>query len=920
MSYQLIHTSSPHLLDSGVSGYGTVARTEDMPVALYRQLAGISVLKNSTEQLQFSYRILSACGQSWHVLSCIQTAGADYSGRACHTAHHLVFSQQEVTQLLSLPQRLTPAGICLALLKTGFWVSKWEQAPQYLRSEPQLQPDAQPDATVQPTWKRHTGHKANARAFYTAPFHKESLIVIHEPMKQVEIMALLHESDWLSHTRGWGFTFTTAADESDSFAETLRIIVPADSPWIQRAARTGHPVLHISSELELPVTPPPSLALSPDSGAPGGNFVKTLARSTSHYHYTEEPDWTLFDIPVPASPVKKKLVAASVCVTCCAALAVWQGYTYTASSGRQDYAAPVSSMPQEHNPVLLLSTMLSATYDHDSTERLMQELSELHGESAEHVWLTECAHIIRQAGTAEANHAAGLKRICECARLLGVDDKALAELYIREAIYGKTPEEWQKKFDSEQVEEWLRLQLSEPVIARVFESPALQAFASRREQQTEPPPPLLATADTTPESEAEEAQPVGRVSLMPQTARCGNPIPEPLAQALTQLPLTITAGHFVVSPLQKGDSLQPSQRLELSENGYRLHISATGNNGEYRLTPSHKEGKETSLPEVIIGVRNGKLRFIRCEKGFAVLSFPVPKSENYYTNIILAPEFGIPIPEGKEISLPEAPAIDFNIEPSDIRLVGSNKPRLELIGKKAKKDFPWVTSRKLVSKHQFSINLPVLQAHNIISITQDSNSSFTCRNTRVIRETDNLSTLRCEIEHAPAIPQKLKTSFERIANAPCCGLKNAPSGTPALADLYYIISSLKNKQLASSARRKLHQGYFKLLSVPAFNAELQKILPNQKALIPTPKEASANSLRGRRVRSTISTELDKEGIQDSILTGICRMFSRSLLSVYEQEKQHFEAAGKKLPALMLRSIYQNEDGELVWEFDLQNTK
>ena len=190
----------------------------------------------------------------------------------------------------------------------------------------------------------------------------------------------------------------------------------------------------------------------------------------------------------------------------------------------------------------------------------------------------------------------------------------------------------------------------------------------------------------------------------------------------------------------------------------------------------------------------------------------------------------------------------------------------------------------------------------------------------MIRETDNLSTLRCEIEHAPAIPQKLKTSFERIANAPCCGLKNAPSGTPALADLYYIISSLKNKQLASSARRKLHQGYFKLLSVPAFNAELQKILPNQKALIPTPKEASANSLRGRRVRSTISTELDKEGIQDSILAGICRMFSRSLLSVYEQEKQHFEEAGKKRPALMLRSIYQNEDGELVWEFDLQNTK
>lgn len=920
MSFQLIHTSSPHLLDSGASGYGTVARTEDMPVALYRQLPGISALKNQAEQLQFSYRILSACGQSWHVLSCIQAAGADYSGRACHTAHHLVFSQQEVSQLLSLPQRLTPAGICLALLRTGFWVSKWEQAPQYLRTEPQLQPDTQPDATAQPTWKRHTGHKANARAFYTAPFHKESLVVIHEPMKQVELMALLHESDWLSHTRGWGFTFTTAADESDSFAETLRIIVPADSSWIQRAARTGHPILHISSELKLPVTPPPSMAIPPDTGTHGSSFVKTLARSTAHYHYTEEPDWTLFDIPIPASPVKKKLVAVSVGITCCAAFAIWQGYTYTSAADLPDYSTPAADLPQESNPVLLLSALLSATYDHDSTERLMQELSELHGENAEQIWLTECAHLIRQAGTAEANHAAGLKRICECSRLLGVDDKALAELYIREAIHGKTPEEWQKKFDSEQVEEWLRLQLSEPVIARVFESLELQSFTSASEQQTESSAPLLATADTTPEAETEEPQPIGRVSLMPQTARCGTPIPEPLAQALTQLPVTITAGHFIVSTLQKGDSLQPSQRLELSENGYRLHISATGNNGEYRLTPSHKEGKETTLPEVTIGVRNGKLRFIHCGKGFAVLSFPVPKSENYYTNIILAPEFGIPIPDGKEISLPEAPALDFSIEPSDIRLVGENNPRLELTEKKAKKDFPWVASKKMVSKHHFSINIPVLQAHNIISITQNPNSSFTSRGSRVIRETENLSTLRCEIEHAPAIPQKLKTTFERLANAPCCGLKNAPSGAPSLADLYYIISSLQNKKLTTSARRKLHQGYFKLLSVPAFNAELQKILPNQKAIIPAPGEAMSNTLRSRRLRSTISDELEKEGIQDAILSGICKMFSRSLLAAYEQEKQHFEEAGNKRPALMLRSINQNQDGELVWEFLLQNTK
>lgn len=920
MSFQLIHTSSLHLLDSAASGYGTVARTEDMPVALYSQLPGISVLKNNVEPLQFSYRILTASGQSWHVLSCIQAAGADYSGRACHTAHHLVFSQQEVAQLLGLPQRLTPAGICLALHKTGFWVRRWEQAPQYLSDEPRLQPDAQPDATAQPTWKRHTGHKANARAFYSEPFHKESLVVLHEPMKQVDIMALLHESDWLSHTRGWGFTFTTAADESDSFADTLRIIVPQDSLWIQRATRTGHPVLHISSELELPVIPPPSIALSPDSAASGGRFVKALARSTSHYHYTEEPDWTLFDIPIPASPVRKRLMTTAAGIISLAAFAVWQGYTYSPTDPTQeDYSSPATCMTQEDAPLISLTSLLSATYDHDATARLMLELSELSNESVERVWLIECAQLIRKASTAEANHAAGLKRICECARLLGLSDHALAELYIREAIYGKTPEEWQEMFDSELVEEWLSLQLSEPAIVQAFEALELKLQPPSSDHQDEETP-LLATADTTAESIDETPRPIVRVALSPQTARCGKAIPKQLAQALTQLPLTITAGNFIVATLQKGDSLQPSQILELSEDGYRLHISATKNNGEYKLSPSHKDGKESSLPEVIIGVRNGKLRSIRCGEGFAVVSFPVPGAENYYTNIILAPEFGIPIPERKGTSLPEASALDFCIAPSDISFTRTDKPRLAIIKKKARNAFPWKANGKLVRKHNFSINLPVLQAHNNIVITQESDSSYISRNAYVISETDHLSTLRCEIEHAPALPQRLETAFERIANAPCCGQEKVQASAPALAELYYIISSLKNKKLDSTARSKLYKEYFKLLSVPAFNEELQKILPNQKALIPSPRDATDNSRLCKRLRSTIGEELNKEGIQDAILSGICKMFSRSLLAVYEQEKQDFETACRKRPALMLRSITPNKDGELVWHFHIQNTK
>ncbi len=921
MPFQLIHTSSPHLLDSSASGYGTVARSVDMPAALYRLLPPLSAPKADEHPLQFSYRILTAGGNTWHVLSCIQSAGADYSGRACHTAHHLVFSQQEVSQLLNNKQRPTPAGISLALLHSGFWVKKWEKEPQFLPPEPPFEPERQPDASVQPTWKQFTGHKANARAFYVPPYHKESLVVIPPAMQQAEILALLHESDWLSHTRGWGNTYTTAADETNTFTETLRIIAPAASPLILRAQRTGHPVLHINAELELPITPPTSITGVQDNSK--SRLIRALSRSTTHYHYTEEPDWTLFDIPIPCSPYKKAAWSTALSLTgCCSALILWWAFPSPGTGGITTPHTTTESRFSQ-SPRSRLTDLLSHPYSHESARRLMQELSLIKGPGAEEIWIAECAGIILKAETQEAEHARGLKRICECARLLGVQEAGLVQLYLRAATHSITPEEWQRQLAAGSAEEWLKLQLSEPTVGQVFETQELEIFAPLYESTNEDEAPILATADSssTPTPDTILPPVPGRVSLIPVPAKCGESIPRPLAQVLTRLPQTIATGRFIVSSFQKGDSLQPSQQLDLTEDGYRLHLAATENNGEYRLTASHKEGKHTNLPEILISTRNGKLRSVRSEQGFAAISFPIPQQGDFYTNIILAPEFGIPIPDGKSASLPESSELNFQITPADIKITGlPDKPRLSLSEKRTQTGFPWIQDKKLTGKHQFHIVLPVLNAHNSIAVTQDSQSAYSCQKTSVLKETEQLTTLLCDMEHKPALPYRLELAFDRIANTPCCGLSSASKGDPTLAELYSIISQLGGNKLSASARRQLHQSYFRLVADKHFNNELRKILPAMVNLIPDARSATAGNLRSRRLRRSISTELDKPGIQDAIRTGICQLLSRSLLAAYEQEKQNFENSHQKRPILMLQRITQGEHGELLWHFHLQQSQ
>lgn len=924
MSYQLIHTSAACLLDGHSAGYGTVARSEQMPQALCKKLGALSVFREPrggapARGPQFSYHIIDHGGSSWHVLSCVQPAGADYSGRACHIAHHLVLSQEEVTEILTSDLRPTPAGISLALLKHGFWKSAWTGPPAYITGEPEPSPDDLPQAEAQPTWKKLTGHKANARAFYTHPYDRECLITVTPGTPVQDVLRLFHESDWLTHTRGWGASFTTAADDADTFTETLRMVSAPTSPLVQRAIRTGHPVLHIEQGLEIPLPPPEppgSMPVTPQPAVSAHGMLRTVARSVTHYHYTEEPDWLLYDVRPPFRT--KPLVVAGSCSALVAALLTAAVFLYDpAGSPTPESLANQTELEAETQPgVLQLTSLLAEPYNHDNAQELLRRLATIQERTPEDSLLMESASLILSSQQAGVQHAANVKRLCECARLLGVKDTELAVLYMREATYGLSMEDWQKQFSGQQLSNWLALKTAEPQLQDLMKLADLQAYAPSA--LPAPDTTVLATADTSEQASPEDEETVaqtGRVSLIPSTAVGGEELPAALESAIPQLPLSITTGTYVVSSFNEGGSLQPAKRLDLSPDGYRLYISPTDEAGVFSLTPEHKEGKSSQMPVVYFTVKGGRLQSVRTNDSEAVVSFPVPENEQFHTNVILVPSFGIPIPQGKGITLPPAAEAGLAITPDMLEIqftaTGNKQPRLVL---RKKKTFPWELNRKEIETIRFSLSLPVLTGHNSVQEQHSNQVGYLWKDAEVTKETDSSTIFRCEVENRPDIPNCLEQSFERVANTPCCGEAPQRGQNLTLANLYYIVCALANDKLGRSERNALLQQYFQLFADRKNNKILNQIFAQDTALQLTFEEATKKSIKGVKARRSVSKMLETRATRDRIRTLVCEVLTRSLMAAYTQEQQRIAEEKERKVIFTLKHIDIGNHVELIWQF------
>lgn len=940
MSFQLIHTSYPHLLDSAASGYGTVARSEEMPKQLITRLNAMSILRepgggSCTSGPQFSYHIINIGSSVWHVLTCVQTAGADYSGRACHTAHHLVLSQQEVTRLLTNEIRPTPAGVSLALHRSGFWIQKWQGEPRFLIGEPPLCSEHFPDASVQPTWKHLTGHKSNARAFYTPPYDRECMVTVPGGTPSLEVLGLFHESDWLTPGLGWGCTYTTETDDADSFAETLRMVVAEDSPLVRRAVRTGHPVLRITADMELAVKP--AQGRSPHNTTSGSresdvqnsasaceNVARVLPRSLSHYHYTEDPDWMLYDVAMPRSNPYVLPLAIFGAATLLTGIScgIWLGLSQPVQMLDSYLNDTITSnLNNDASSVLdKLTALITAPYNHESTVHTLKELMLIPETAPEDALIMECAVLLSHISEDGVNHAAALKRICECARMLQLPANALERLYMSEVVHTLTPDEWHERISYQSTDEWLSLKRNEPEFFSLFAEGRFMSYEPGLHADSTPHTEL-ATADIaqTPERKEEASTNENLQVIGAHPAICGQQIPAILTQITSKLPLTISSGSYSVSFMRKGGTLQTAASIKLGQDGYHLCISPTDKEGEFRIRPEHKDGKKADVPEITLIIRNNKLQKIKCKDGEAVVAFPVPGGNNSLTYVILAPRIAIPIPTPPPFSFPSAEEISFDItqEKLSVSAPSANSPTYRLSFKKKEKNFPWVLNSKQTEYVRFSINLPtILERHpNNILETSDESTTYMWKKVDIRGEV-----LDCEIEHKPNLPGRLDYVFEQIANAPCCGDDSIKNKNLNLAHLYFIAQKLSDMELKKSTREKLCDEYIAMLAHRKFNAELRKIMRSTPILLLSADDASSRIGSAGRMRNDLKKTLLHSAAAQHILLHVCRVLSDSLREAYKQEIKDFEEAQKKRLLLVLKKLSIGADGELNWHFHLQTGK
>jgi hypothetical protein len=254
MPKQLIYTSAPRGIVPGQSGYCTVARSAEMREALMLRLEQLSYyqhlsLSGGKERPISAYRIVDIRGTRFHVLSRIQDAGLDFTGRTNFIAHHLVFEPEEIRQLNTPPRQFpTPPVI---LRDWPGWVNSWTKEPQLLQNEDWAELTALTGKTNVPaqTWQRVTGDAVNGYGLLEARAGASFRV---DDQTDETILGLLAESLELLEVRdtrrdfraaAWNYTFTTSMQEQDNPADFRWRCIHSDNPAANRFATPDYSAL-----------------------------------------------------------------------------------------------------------------------------------------------------------------------------------------------------------------------------------------------------------------------------------------------------------------------------------------------------------------------------------------------------------------------------------------------------------------------------------------------------------------------------------------------------------------------------------------------------------------------------------------------------------------------------------------------------
>lgn len=192
-------------------------------------------LSGGQERPIYSSRVLDIRGSRYHVLSRIQDAGLDFTGRTNFLAHHLVFTPEEIRQFPSPP---------VILGRWPGWLNQWNQEPQSLENEDWSGLAGISGTTSVPatTWQQVTGDAVNGYGLLES---RAGIVVRVDNLTEQKILALFAESLELLELRdprrdfrvtAWQYTFTTSMQDQDNPADFRWRCLHSDNPASNRFA------------------------------------------------------------------------------------------------------------------------------------------------------------------------------------------------------------------------------------------------------------------------------------------------------------------------------------------------------------------------------------------------------------------------------------------------------------------------------------------------------------------------------------------------------------------------------------------------------------------------------------------------------------------------------------------------------------
>lgn len=267
MAWQLIYTSAPRLIEAGRTGFGTVARHRAVSGMLASAVERFSQFArlpgHDPRRVVHAHRILTVGPNTYHVLSCLQDAGSDYTGRTNHIAHHLIAEPREIRAFSAAG--LTPADVLLSMA----WRTSWNEAPRYLDPSEEINLSSfTPSASR--AWASVTGNPATAGILWSREAERGCYLILPSGIIGLE---LFRESLLVESAQAWQTRFTTCLEPNDDVADFRWIALSSTSPMRGQVETTNRLVLDLTSPATLPEppqreAPPPALeTVSP--AAPG---------------------------------------------------------------------------------------------------------------------------------------------------------------------------------------------------------------------------------------------------------------------------------------------------------------------------------------------------------------------------------------------------------------------------------------------------------------------------------------------------------------------------------------------------------------------------------------------------------------------------------------------------------------------------